>query len=59
MVLNFLPMVPEGGTMGQQMDFFSSSSFFATNYWNRKLQAVQWLLLLFSTIQPWVGYITG
>ena len=24
-----------------------------------RLQAVQWLLLLFSTIQPWAGYITG
>ena len=24
-----------------------------------RLQAVQWLLLLFSIIQPWAGYITG
>ena len=26
--LSFLPMVPEGGTMGQQMDFFSFFFFF-------------------------------
>ena len=27
LLYHFLPMVPKGGTMGQQMDFFSSSSF--------------------------------
>ena len=31
---HFLPMVPENGTVGQQMDFFFSSSFFSFSFFS-------------------------